>query len=357
MRIDTQHVAIVALLAGSLAAAALLDEDTLSVYILVALAAIVTVGISLLMGHAGQVSLGHGAFYACGAYAAGLLATHGFPSMLGLFVAPVAAAAVAALIGVPLLLLRGHHLAFATLAMHLIFLALIGEMAITGGDVGLQGIPRLRLSALQFDSVRSYAYLSSIALVGVVVVACNILASRPGRALRALSSSEVAAASSGVPVGRYKLAVFALSAAFAGLAGGIYAFYIGYLAPGSFPVLLSIEYVVMATVGGLGRISGALVGSATVFLLVHGLSRVATMSGMPSTAPVLLSYAVYAVLLVAAVLFLPNGIVSVFAALSSRIRRSERQIHRIGPVLRSSRSSSARAGGETVATKGHGTVS
>jgi branched-chain amino acid transport system permease protein len=235
-----------------------------------------------------------------------------------LLVAPLAAAAVAALVGVPLLLLRGHHLAFATLALHLIFLSLISELSITGGDVGLQGIPRLSIAGLTLTSVRSYAYLSYAALLLIVVVARNILASRPGRALRALSSSEVAAASSGVAVGYYKLAVFALSAGFAGLAGGVYAFYMGYLAPGSFPVMLSIEYIVMAAVGGLGRVSGALVGSAVVFVVVHGLSRVATLSGMPSTAPIIFSYAVYSVLLVSAVLFLPAGLVGRAAALRAR---------------------------------------
>jgi branched-chain amino acid transport system permease protein len=320
MRHETR--AFVALAVGTLSLSALLDEDALSVYLLFALTAMVTVGVSLLMGQAGQVSLGHGAFYACGAYVAGVLATHGFPGLVGLLVSPLAAALLAAVIGLPLLVLRGHHLAFATLAMHLVFLSFIGELTITGGDVGLQGIPRLHVASYELESVRSYAYLSSGALLAVVVVARNVLASRPGRALRALSSSEVAAAASGVPVGRYKLAVFALSAAFAGLAGGIYAFYMGYLAPGSFPVLLSIEYVVMATVGGLGTISGALVGSALVLLLVHALSRLATSSGMPESAPVILSYAVYGLFLIAAVLFLPGGFVGLLTARREARRRA-----------------------------------
>jgi len=313
MRHETR--AFVALALGTLALSAWLSEDLLSIYVLFALTAMVTLGVSLLMGQAGQVSLGHGAFYACGAYAAGVLTTHGFPGVIGLLVAPLAAALLAAVIGLPLLVLRGHHLAFATLATHLIFLSFIGELTIAGGDVGLQGIPRLRVASFELDSARGYAYLSSGALLALVVVARNILASRPGRALRALSSSEVAAAASGVPVGRYKLAIFALSAGFAGLAGGIYAFYMGYLAPGSFPVLLSIEYVVMATVGGLGTISGAVAGSAIVLLLVHALSRLATTSGMPESAPVILSYAVYGVLLVLAVLFLPGGFVGLIATL------------------------------------------
>jgi branched-chain amino acid transport system permease protein len=298
---------------------AVLDESELSVYVLCTLAATVTVGVSLLMGQAGQVSLGQGAFYAAGAYTAGVLATQGFPTLVALLMAPVAAALLAGLVGVPLLMLRGHHLAFGTLATHLIFLSVVGEMSFAGGDVGLQGIPRLSVGSVKLDSVLSYAYLGAFALLAVAIVARNILSSRPGRALRALSSSELAAASSGIPVGRYKLAVFALSAAFAGLAGGIYAFYMGYLAPGSFPVLLSVEYVVMATIGGSGTIAGAVVGSVVVLLLVHGLSRFATMSGMPDSAPVILSYAVYAMLLIVAVLFLPRGVTSIPASVRERM--------------------------------------
>jgi branched-chain amino acid transport system permease protein len=319
MRFAREHAMMGAGLLTSLALSALLGDSLLSLYVLLLLTAIVTVGVSVLMGHAGQVSLGQGAFYACGAYAAGILSTNGVPTLIGLCAAPVAAAALAALIGIPLLLLRGHHLAFATLAMHIIFLSLIGELReVTGGDIGLQGIPRLDLFAFELGSPRDYAYLSSIALFCVIVLLRNILGSRPGRALRALSSSEVAAASSGIPVGRYKLAVFTLSAGIAGLAGGIYTFYLGYLAPGSFPVMLSIQYVVMAAVGGMGTVSGGVVGAALVLLTVDALSRVATLSGMPSVAPIIASYAVYAVLLVSAVLFLPEGLVPFVGRLWSR---------------------------------------
>jgi branched-chain amino acid transport system permease protein len=292
----------------TLALPAFLRAGALSTFILLELTAIVTVGVSLLMGCAGQVSLGQGAFYACGAYAAALLSTHGCPPALGLLAAPVVAALLALVIGVPLLTLRGHHLAFATLAMQLIGLSLVGRMRVTGGDIGLQGIPRLSVASFELTSDRDYAYVAWCALALVVVTTRNVMRSRPGRALRALASSEVAAESSGVPVGRYKLVVFALTGAFGGLAGGIYAFYIGYVAPGSFPALLSFEYVVMAVVGGLGTISGAILGVAAVTLLVQFLNEVATLPGMPSYAPSVLSYAAYSALLIAVVLFLPDGL-------------------------------------------------
>ncbi|GHE66193.1 branched-chain amino acid ABC transporter permease [Streptomyces capitiformicae] len=142
-----------------------------------------------------------------------------------------------------------------------------------------------------------------------VLVARNVVASRAGRGLRALATSETAASASGVPVARYKLAVFTLAAAFAGLAGGIYAFFIGYINPGSFPVLLSIQFLVMAVVGGLGTIWGALLGATAITLIVQFLNDLDSRPGMPASAPSILNYAVYAALLILVVLFLPRGIV------------------------------------------------
>ncbi|GID74710.1 hypothetical protein Ade02nite_33510 [Paractinoplanes deccanensis] len=298
-----------AVAAITLALPPLLPERQLSVYILLGLAATVTAGVSLLMGYAGQVSLGQAAFYAIGAYAAGLLAVHGAPSLIGLLLAPVAAAVAAVLLGAPLLRLRGHHLAFATLAVQLILLSLLGQGTWAGGAIGLQGIPRLSLFGAELRDDIGYAYIVWAVLAVVLLISRNVVASRSGRALRAAATSETAAAASGVPVGGYRLAVFALSAAFAGLAGGVYAFYLGYLAPGSFPVLLSIEFVVMAVVGGLGTIAGPLVGAAVIVLLVQLLNSLGTQPGMPSYAPSVLSYAVYALLLIAAVRYMPQGIV------------------------------------------------
>jgi branched-chain amino acid transport system permease protein len=299
-----------------------LPGSQISVYILLVLAATVVTGLSMLMGFAGQVSLGQAAFYMIGGYTAALLATHGVPTWLGLLAAPVVAAGVAAVVGVPLLRLRGHQLAFATLAIQLILLSLVGRQGWTGGDIGLQGVPLLSIGGYEFSGDLPYAYLALAALGLVVLVTRNVIASRPGRGLRALATSEVAAASSGVPVPAYKQVVFSLSAGYAGLAGGIYAFYIGYVAPGSFPVLQSFEYVVMVAVGGSGTVLGALAGATAITLLVQLLNNVGTMEGMPASAPAVLSYAVYGVLLVLMVLFLPRGLVPTVTG------RWERRPHR-----------------------------
>lgn len=310
-------VFLLAAAVGTLALPAFLDNQQLGIYILAGLAAMVTVGLSLLMGQAGQISLGQASFYAAGAYTAGLLAVHGAPPLLGLLAAPVVAGGLAAVVGIGVLRLRGHYLAFATLAMQLILLSVLAQSEWAGGAIGLQGVPRLSVGGFELEDDLQYAYLTWAGLAVVLLVAHNLVRSRPGRGLRALATSEVAAAASGVPVGRYRLAVFALSAAFAGLAGGIYAFYLGYLGPGSFPVLMSIEYVVMAVVGGLGTLSGGVVGAAAIVLLVQVLNELGTQPGMPSYAPSVLSYAVYGLLLVLVVLFLPRGIVPA-------LRRGER---------------------------------
>ncbi|MBF8194194.1 branched-chain amino acid ABC transporter permease [Nonomuraea sp. K274] len=304
--------------AVTLALPAVLDDSSLAVYILLGLAAMVTVGVSLLMGYAGQVSLGQGAFYAIGAYTAALLALNGAPPLAGLIAAPLVAAVSALVIGTPLLRLRGHHLAFATLAMQLILLSLAGQLEFTGGDIGLQAIPQFSIGSFELGSAAAYAYLTWAGLALVMLVTHNVITSRPGRALRALATSETAAASSGIPVGRYKLVVFALSAAFAGLAGGIYCFYTGYVAPSSFPVLISIQYIVMAVVGGLGTIWGAIVGASAITLLLQALNNLSALPGMPTYAPSVLSYAVYALVLILVVLFLPHGLVP---AITGRLSR------------------------------------
>lgn len=311
--------AVVAVL--GLLAPLVLTASWLTVYVLLGTATMVTVGVALLMGYAGQVSLGQAAFYAVGGYTAALLTMHGVPSIIGLLCAPLAAAILAALVGIPILRLRGHYLAFATLALQLILLSIVGQVEFFGGDIGLQGIPQLGIGGALMSDPRGYAWVTWLGVVIVLLLSRNIMASRPGRGLRALAGSEVAAASSGVPVARYRLTVFALSAGFAGLAGGIYAFFIGYIAPGSFPVLLSFEFVVMAVVGGLGTVWGPLLGAAVITVLVQVLNSLGTAPGMPSYASSVFSYAVYALLLVLVLLFLPRGLLP---ALTGGLRRLTR---------------------------------
>ncbi len=304
-----------------------LPEALLTIFIFIGLSAMVVSGLSLLMGFAGQVSLGQAAFYAIGAYTAALLARDaGVPPLLCLLAAPLATAAIAYVVGLPLLRLRGHYLAFGTLAVQLITLSVLGEArGLTGGDTGLTGIPALGVGGWQVQGPFKpivFGYVAwGLALLSVLFN-YRLVRSRPGRALRALASSEAGAMAAGVPVGRYKLQVFALSAAYAGLAGGVYACYVSYIAPGSFPLVTSIEFLIMATVGGLGSVWGGVVGATLVTLVVQVLQSLGTLPGMPLRAPAVFSYAVYGLILVGVMLLMPAGILP---ALRS-VRRTQRQL-------------------------------
>ena len=296
-----------------------LNDEQLTVYVFIGLWTVVVAGLSLLMGFAGQVSLGQGAFVAIGAYSAALLAKDiGVPPLLAMALATAATAAVAVVVGLPLLRLRGHYLAFATLAFQLIVLSVVGEVRnLTGGDTGLTAIPAFSVGPLALEGQYRafiFAYVTWLLAAAVLLLNRNLVRSRPGRALRALATSEAGALASGVAVGRFKLEVFALSAAYAGLAGTVYAFFVSYIAPGSFPVLLSIQFLIMATVGGLGSVSGSLVGATVIYLLIQVLTRVGTLQGMPLHAPAVFSYAVYGLVLVLVLLLLPQGLVPAIRA-------------------------------------------
>jgi branched-chain amino acid transport system permease protein len=308
-----------AVAAATLAVPAFLNPPQTIVYVTIGLATMVVAGLSLLMGSAGQVSLGQGAFYGIGAYTAAILAVHGWPPLLALVVAPVATAVIAALLGVPLLRLEGHALAFGTLAVQLIMLSVLDEVpGLTGGAVGLSGLPNLTIGPLSFSSYRSYAYLVWVLAATVLVVNRNLVRSRPGRGLMAMASSPEAAAASGVTVVTYKLRVFVLSSVYAGLAGGVYAFFLGHIDPGAFPVILSIEYVIMAVVGGLGTVAGAFLGPCVIIVLSQVLTSVGTSPSLPPQLPSVLSDGVYALVLIAALRLLPAGVVGLLKRVLDR---------------------------------------
>ena len=284
-----------------------LSPSLATVFVLLGLSVTVTSGVALLMGYANTISLGHAAFFGVGAYCAALLAKHGVSPLLSLLASPFAAALCAAIVGLPLLRLRGHHLTFATLAFQVVLLSWVSSQDWLGGEIGIQDVPGLGVGAWKVSGA-GYAYLAWGIAIAVLLLIRNIIGSRPGRALRTVGASEQAAAAVGVSVAALKLKVFILSAAVGGVAGGIYAFYIGYVAPASFPVLSSVEYVAMAVVGGLGAAWGPLVGAATVTTLVQVLNNVATQPGLPASAPAIFSDAVYGGVIVLILLFLPHGV-------------------------------------------------
>ena len=284
-----------------------LSPSDQSTYVSIGLGVMVTLGLTLLIGFAGQISLGQAAFYLVGAYLAGILASHGVPTLAALAAAPLGTALLAAIVGVPMLRLRGNYLAFATLALQLIFLEVVlNQTSLTGGEVGLQSFPPLTIGG-QLSSAALAALVWALAMASLLL-ARNLVRSRPGRGLQAIAVSEASAAAVGVPVASYKLRLFVLSAGLAGLAGGLYAFEQQYLSPDAFPIILSVEFLVMAALGGLGSIPGALVGAVVVTLLQNKLNGLGTTPGLPHDAPQIFSLGVYGTILIVVMLFFPRGL-------------------------------------------------
>ncbi|MCK4786277.1 MAG: branched-chain amino acid ABC transporter permease [Desulfobacteraceae bacterium] len=234
---------------------------------------IVVVGLNLLIGFAGQISLGHAAFYGLGSYFSGILTVnYGFPLWPAMVVGMLATGAVAYLIGYPSLKLRGHYLVMATLGFGIIINILMGELEqFTGGHDGLMGIPPLTIGGLVFDNDLKNFYLIWSFVFLCMLAARNLLNSRVGRALRAISGSEVAANSLGVNTADYKVKVFVLSAMFASISGSLYAHYITFISPSSYDFYYSIQVVTMVIVGGMGSLWGSLLGAGVLTCISEAL--------------------------------------------------------------------------------------
>ncbi|HEX5999249.1 MAG TPA: branched-chain amino acid ABC transporter permease [Hyphomicrobiaceae bacterium] len=237
------------------------------------IAGLAVVGLNLLMGFAGQVSLGHAGFWGLGGYAVAIGPAHlGIPPLASLGLGLLLSIAVAWAVGRPILRLRGHYLAVATLGFgFLVAMVLTNEADWTGGPDGM-GVARLNILGLVLRGSQVWYWVSAGVLLAGMWLALNIVDSPTGRALRALHDSQVAAAINGVDVARYKLAAFIISAAYASLAGSMAAFSDAYITPASAGFLPSIELVSMSVLGGMGSILGAVVGAAVLRALPQVLT-------------------------------------------------------------------------------------
>lgn len=240
---------------------------------LVFIFAIAVLGLNLLMGFAGQVSLGHAGFFGIGAYAVAVAPTHwGVPSWLALLGGVAVAGLVAFLIGRPILRLKSHYLAVATLGMGLLIaMVLTNEARLTGGPDGMP-VPRIDLFGWRLRGSITWYWVSGVTLVLAAWLAGNLIDSPTGRAFRAVHDSETAAAMLGIDVARTKLFAFVLSAVYAALAGAYLAFFDGLVTPATAGFLRSIEFVTMAVLGGLGSIAGSIVGAAILVILPQALT-------------------------------------------------------------------------------------
>lgn len=266
---------------------------------------IVVIGLNLLMGYAGQISLGQGAFFGLGAYLTAIFTvTLGFPLWPALLLNLLITALVAYIIGMPTLKLEGHYLVMATLGFNVItYILSIQLESVTGGPSGLAGIPRLQIGKFVFDSdIKMYFLLWAISLV-IFILSLNLIDSRVGRAMAALSHNEIVAKCIGVPTENYKIKIFAFSALLASLAGALYAHYFTFISPGTFSFFYSIQVVTMVLVGGVGSLWGSLVGAILLTVLPELLHAVKEYNVL-----------IYGLILMLVLVFFPRGLLPVLVA-------------------------------------------
>ena len=273
----------------------------LNVLAFVGLYFLVTLGLTVFIGYAGQISLGHGAFYAFGAYGSALLCLYfGLNPWFTTLLALIFTGVFSGVLGYFVLRLKGHYLVMATLAVNLIvYLWLVEADELTGGVSGLPGIPSYCLGSFCFRSDLSNYYLiwgvSLLVFWGVL----RVLSGRIGRELKAIKASEEAARALGIPVVRYKVGTFVFSALLAALAGALYAHYLTFISPKTFDVFYSVEVVTMVLVGGMGNPWGALLGALFLTPLPQVLSFFEEYKDV-----------FYGLILMLILIFYPGGIIS-----------------------------------------------
>ena len=299
-------LALAALLAGL--PFALDNPFYLNIGINVCISATVCVGLNLLSGHAGQISLGHAGFFGLGAYGAALLTTRaGLHPLLAVLVTAIAVGALAFVAARPILRLRGHYLAVATLGLGVIIsIVLNREVWLTAGPDGLT-IPAITLFGVRLRSQPLWYGVAASLLVLTVWLAENLVHSPAGRALAALHSSEVAASTAGIDVPRAKAVVFTLSAVIACVAGAVFVFAGRFVTPADASFLRSTEFVTMIVLGGLASSYGAIVGALVLTALPQVFAPLADYTTI-----------VLGLVLVLVMIFLPRGVVPSLAALIRR---------------------------------------
>ncbi len=266
--------------------------------------AVIVLGLNLLIGFAGQISLGHAGFLGIGAYASAVLPSHfGWHPLLAMGAGMVAASALAALLARPIFKLKGHYLAMATLGLGIIIsITVRNEAGLTGGPDGMP-VDAMRLAGFEISGDKHWYWICAFILSFSVWASLNLIDSPFGRALRALHGSEVASKVVGVNVARYKMAIFVLSAGFASFMGSITAHYVGFVTPNLADFFHSIELVTMVVIGGMASVYGSVVGAVLLTALPQALT---SFEGWETVA--------FGTILMLCMIFLPKGLVPTLAA-------------------------------------------
>jgi len=297
-----------ALVSGSLILPLLLDEYLISQLTFICMYAVAAMGLMLLTGYTGQVSMGHAAFFAIGSYTSAILTSKGVPFILALPAAGILAGVVGILIGRPILHLTGLYLAIATMGFAFIVdEILIRWESLTRGNMGFYVKPP-SIGSLIFDTEIRFYYLSLVILILTLFAARNILRSPTGRAMIAIRDSEVAAQAMGINLAKFKTIAFALSAFFTGVAGSLYAHKLFFINPESYTIILSIELLAMVIIGGLGSLHGAVFGAAFFIFLPQVIIMTRDYMPVYLQNQTGLEPALFGLLIILVMLFEPMGI-------------------------------------------------
>ena len=285
-----------------------LDTFYLGELALIYIYAIAGIGLMLLVGYTGLVSLGHAAFLAIGAYAHAILMTNGLPFPVSLILASLVCTVIGAIIGLPAMRMTGIYLAIATLAFAFIVEHAIAHMEpLTGGFRGM-AVPPPALFSLDLGAAVPFYFVCLFILIACLVAAMNLLRSPSGRAMISIRDSEISAQGIGIDLVRTKSVAFAISAGFTGLAGGLFAHSFGYLSPDTFTILTSIQLLLMVVVGGLGSLHGVIYGAIFIVLLPQCIALIR--DGLPPTVGQLpgLEPGLFGLVLVLFLIYEPLGI-------------------------------------------------
>ncbi|MDO8606195.1 MAG: branched-chain amino acid ABC transporter permease [Phaeospirillum sp.] len=260
--------------------------------------AIVCVGLNLLIGYAGQISLGHAGFFALGAYGSAILTvTYGVPPIVAMLLSAAVVGLLAFVVGRPILKLKGHYLAMATLGIGIIIhIVLKTESKITGGPDGMS-LDNFSMLGFTIMGDRMWYWVSGVLLVLTVWLALNLIDSPVGRALRAVHGSEVGAEVVGVDTSSYKVLVFVVSAVFASIVGSLFAHKNGFITPDIGSFFHSVELVTMVVLGGMASIFGALIGAVILTLLPQILAAVEQYEAM-----------ILGAIMMGTMIFMPKGL-------------------------------------------------
>jgi branched-chain amino acid transport system permease protein len=275
--------------------------------------------LGILTGYAGQISLGHAAFMAVGAFTSHWLANHGLPFVLVVPTVMVVGAVLGAIVGAPALRLRGLYLVVATVGFHYIVAFLINEYQ-TGGDMlqaltGLQ-LPHPDLGFVVLNNPRKWYYFLLIMLAATTAFCVNLVRTRPGRAFIAVRDRDIAAAALGINVAKYKILAFVVSSALTCMTGSLLAYFVGSVSAEYFTLTLAITYLAMVVIGGAGSIAGAYLGAIFVTLLPHMIT--ALFGAVGASARVAMLYIVpsqiviFGIAMILFLMFEPKGLIGMW---------------------------------------------